>query len=92
MINYENIFHNLVNLAEETSIDAKLEFLPFPGELDKLLITNYQRDEAIKRLQGVVVEEAEQIEGFYSLYSQCNSCQRWYCKKHNPTISKCIYC
>jgi len=92
MINYENIFHNLVNLAEETSIDAKLEFLPFLGELDKLLITNYQRDEAIKRLQGVVVEEAEQIEGFYSLYSQCNSCQRWYCKKHNPTISKCIYC
>ncbi|MFX0182918.1 MAG: hypothetical protein ACFE95_07535 [Candidatus Hodarchaeota archaeon] len=92
MINYENIFHNLINLTEETSIDAKLEFLPFLGELDKLLITNYQRDEAIKRLQDVIGEEVVQIKDFYLLYCQCNSCQRWYCKKHNPTTSKCIYC
>ncbi|MFX0150215.1 MAG: hypothetical protein ACFFAJ_05505 [Candidatus Hodarchaeota archaeon] len=90
--NMEKIYQNLINLAEETTIDAKLEFLPILRHLEELLITNHQRDEAINKLHYSIREETGNKGDFYSLYSQCNTCQRWYCEKHKQTGSKCIYC
>lgn len=90
----ENRIKKLINLTEETEkeVNIDLENYSFLENLDKLLITNVQRDDAINMLRQVRVEQGIDKEDFYSLFAQCNSCNRWYCKNHMSTDNKCRYC
>ncbi len=90
----ENRLKNLIALIEEEEInkDFVLEDYLFIENLDELLITNTQRDNAVNKLRKARAGRGIDKEDFYSLFGQCNSCNRWYCKKHMVTTNKCQYC
>ena len=87
----ENQFNQLSVLIQETDLD--LEDFSFIENLDGLLITNTQKEEAISSLRRVKRGQEPGEKDFYSLFSQCNSCNKWYCKDHMmATTNKCQDC
>ena len=87
-------FNKLSVLIDETELttNVNLEDYSYLEHLDELLITNTQKDEAINALRRVKLGQDLEEKDFYSLFSQCNSCNKWYCKKHMSTTNKCLYC
>ena len=90
----EDRFNRLSVLIDETELttDIELEDYSYLEHLDELLITNTQKDEAINTLRRVKLGQELKEKDFYSLFSQCNSCNKWYCKDHMSTTNKCQYC
>ncbi|UCG90278.1 MAG: hypothetical protein JSU57_00705 [Candidatus Heimdallarchaeota archaeon] len=90
----ENKINKLTILAQKTDtrITLVIEDYLFIENLDELLITNTQRDNAINILRRSRVPQSTDKVDFYSLFEQCSSCNRWYCKTHMSTATKCIYC
>ncbi|MFX1505433.1 MAG: hypothetical protein ACFFDC_04875 [Promethearchaeota archaeon] len=90
----ENRFSRLSALIDETkmTIDSNFEAYSFIENLDELLITNTQKDDAINTLRRVKVGKSLDEKDFYSLFAQCNSCNKWYCNEHMSTTNKCQYC
>ncbi len=89
----EEHLHELVALAKETERkeNSEQEYYLFLDNLDDLIITNTQRDEAITILKQSVIDQDKQ-DDFYTHFVQCNSCNKWFCKDHMFTATKCRYC
>lgn len=86
-----NKLSTLINETEMTT-NLDLDNYLFIENLNELLITNTQRDDAINLLRRVIVGQNIEEKDFYSLFTQCNSCNKWYCKEHMSTTNKCKYC
>ncbi|MFX0123563.1 MAG: hypothetical protein ACFFAE_07960 [Candidatus Hodarchaeota archaeon] len=90
----EDSYNKLSVLIYETEMPTNLELkdYSFIENLDELLITNTQKDDAINKLRRVKVGQNLEEKDFYSLFTQCNSCNKWYCNEHMSTTNKCQYC
>ncbi|MHA2246791.1 MAG: hypothetical protein ACXADY_17740 [Candidatus Hodarchaeales archaeon] len=94
IISLENLLNRLSVLLEENEPrkDLELEKYLVIKKLNGLLITNTQRDNAINKLKRSSAEKGMDKHDFYSLFVQCSSCNKWYCKKHMSTATKCNFC
>lgn len=90
----ENLLNRLIFLIEEseTKTDLELETYLVIKNLDRLSITNNAINRAINKLRQSSAEQGIDKDDFYSLFVQCSSCNRWYCKKHMSTATKCKFC
>ncbi len=89
----EEHLHDLVALAKETERkeNSEQEYYLFLDNLNDLIITNTQRDDAITILKQSTIDQNKQ-DDFYTHFVQCNSCNKWFCKDHMFTATKCRYC
>ncbi|UCE12422.1 MAG: hypothetical protein JSV04_09515, partial [Candidatus Heimdallarchaeota archaeon] len=85
----EEYYNRLYELVTETETGPikESEYYLFLENLDELLITNAQRDDAIS-----VLRQSSDENDFYSLFVQCSSCHKWYCNNHMASTTKCKYC
>ncbi|UCG03297.1 MAG: hypothetical protein JSW11_04755 [Candidatus Heimdallarchaeota archaeon] len=90
----EDRLNRLSSLISDSEMTINLELADylFIENLDDLLITNTQRDKAINILKRVKIEQNLEEKDFYSLFTQCNSCNKWYCTEHMSTTNKCQNC
>lgn len=92
--NLANRLNKLTTLLRKA--EERIDFLPedflIIENMEELLITNTQRDNAINTLRKGIFKRGTVKKDFYSLYTQCNSCNRWYCPNHMATTHKCKYC
>ena len=89
----EHRFNRLSTLIDETeTTDLNLKSYSFIENLDELLISNTQKDDAINTLRRVKVGKTPDEKDFYSLFAQCTTCNKWYCNNHMSTTNKCQYC
>lgn len=88
----EDYYNRLYELATETEkgLVRESEYYLFLENLDELLMPNAQRDDAISILKQSNIEPS--VDDFYSLFAQCNSCNKWYCSNHMAATTKCKYC
>jgi predicted regulator of Ras-like GTPase activity (Roadblock/LC7/MglB family) len=88
----ETQIHQLRSLLDDENEELEFEYYPYLKNIERLLITNAQRDEIITSLRNYKSNNV--IKDFFNVFKQCNSCNRWFCgDKHISAISnKCTYC
>jgi hypothetical protein len=87
----DNLFLKLKEITDSDQQISSLDSFAFLNELDELIISNYERDKMISLLRQALDQSNSQTD-YYSIYHQCNSCQKWYCTSHIRANDLCIYC
>ena len=72
----ENLFMKLKEITDSDQQISSLKSFSFLNELDELIIPNYERDKMITLLRQALDQSNNQTD-YYSIYHQCNSCQKW---------------
>ena len=70
---------------------SSLDSFAFLNELDKLIVSNSERDKMVSSLRQALDQSNNQVD-YFSSFKQCNNCQKWYCSRHIRTNDLCIYC
>ncbi len=88
----EQIFKKLRSIARSEEEGDSLDSYTFLNDLDRLLVSNTQRDFIINDLRKKVYNQSNDQIDYYSYFKQCPKCQKWYCLKHIQSNDKCVYC
>ena len=87
----DTLFSKLRNISDSDQQIASLESFSFLNELDELIVSNGERDKMINSLRQALDQSNNQAD-YYTVFRQCNNCQKWYCSKHIRSNELCIYC
>ncbi len=87
----DTLFSKLQNISDSDQQIASLESFSFLNELDELIVSNGERDKMINSLRQALDQSNNQAD-YYTVFRQCNNCQKWYCSKHIRSNELCIYC
>ncbi|MHA2328369.1 MAG: hypothetical protein ACXACR_07600 [Candidatus Hodarchaeales archaeon] len=88
----ENLVNQLSEIESKIGMNNENSHNLFLENLDELLISNSQIDEMISKLRKSKFKRDKANYDYYSLFSQCSSCNNWYCEQHMFSATKCKSC
>lgn len=78
------------SIINQTEIPLSTETIRLTSQLNKLLISNDERDQIVSTLRFVNYKNTTC--NIYDVLKYCKSCKKWYCLRHMKDDNVCVNC